>query len=111
MAYPKLTDEPGAVALAAQLRGGELSPIEAVEAALARIEDVDAPINAIAVADFDRARETAQGMTAPGPEQPLWGVPMTVKESFDVAGLPTSWGHERYKGSIAARDARVIARL
>lgn len=112
MAYPKLTDEPGAKALAAQIRGGALSPVAAVEAAIARIEALDAPLNAVVVRDFDRARDAARALgSAPREDQPLFGVPMTVKESFDVAGLPTCWGHERYKGSVATRDARVVARL
>ena len=51
MAFPQLTSEPGAIALAAQIRSGVLSPIEAVEAALARIEDLDAGIDAVVVCD------------------------------------------------------------
>ena len=64
MPYPRLTDEPGAAALAAAIRARKLSPVDAVEQAIARIEDLDAPINAIAVADFDRARAAARAMSA-----------------------------------------------
>ncbi|WP_370191459.1 amidase family protein [Qipengyuania sp.] len=113
MAYPRLTDKPGAIETAAQIARGDISPSEAVGAAIARIEHLDAHINAVVVTDFDRARETARAMTERGPQgnQPLFGVPMTVKESFNVAGLPTTFGHERFADNIAARDAVVVQKL
>ena len=113
MAYPQLTGEPGAIALAAQIRSGSLSPVDAVEAALARIEDLDADIDAVVVCDFDRARDAARALAQNGPrdDQPLYGVPMTIKESFDIAGLPTCWGHEPYRNQLATRDARVVQKL
>lgn len=112
MAYPRLTDRPGAVATAAAVRRGECTPLEAVERAIARIEHLDAHINAVVVTDFERACETARAMgTTPGENQPLFGVPMTVKESFDVAGLPTTFGHERFKDNIAVRDSVAVQRL
>jgi amidase len=112
MAYPRLTDEPGAGALAARIRAGELSPLEAVDAAITRIEASDGPINAVVVRDFDRARDAARALgTSPRDDQALFGVPMTIKESFDVAGLPTCWGHEPHRGNVAGRDAHVVARL
>ena len=113
MAYPQLTKKPGAIETAQAIRDGELSPIEAVEAAISRIEHHDAHINAVVVTDFDRALETARAMTRDGPQghQPLFGVPMTIKESFDIAGLPTCWGHEAYADNIAARDAKVVSQL
>lgn len=113
MAYPQLTGEPGAIALAAQIRSGALSPVDAVEAALARIEDLDADIDAVVVCDFDRARDTAKALARSGlrDDQPLFGVPMTIKESFDIAGLPSCWGHEAYRGQLATRDSRVVRKL
>ena len=112
MAYPKLTEQPGAIATAEAVRRGECTPLEAVDIAIARIEKLDAHINAVVVTDFERARETARTMgTTPGADQPLFGVPMTVKESFDVAGLPTTWGHVEFKDRIAARDSVVVQRL
>ena len=112
MSYPKLTDRPGAIALAAAVRRGECTPLQTVERAISKIEQLDAHINAVVVPDFDRARDAARAMgAAPGPNQPLFGVPMTVKESFDVAGLPTTFGHVKYKDNIAARDAVVVQRL
>ena len=112
MAYPILTDRPGALATAAAIRAGECTPLAAVELAIARIEHLDARINAVVVTDFDRAIAAARALgTAPGPDQPLFGVPMTVKESFDVAGLPTTWGHVRYRDNVAQRDSEVVLRL
>jgi len=111
VAYPKLTDRPGAIATAAAVRRGECTPLQAVERAIAKIEQLDAHINAVVVTDFDRARETARAMTVARGDQPLFGVPMTVKESFDVAGLPTTWGHVEFKDNIAARDSVVVQRL
>ena len=77
--YPKLTSEPGAVEVAAQIRSGALSPVAATEAAIGRIEALDGPINAVVIRDFERARSTARALEASGPQpdQPLFGVPMT----------------------------------
>lgn len=113
MAYPQLTGEPGAAALADSIRGGSLTPLQAVEAAIARIEELDIGIDAVVVCDFERAREAAVALGRDGPrgDQPLYGVPMTVKESFDVAGLPTCWGHETWRNQVAGRDAWVVRRL
>lgn len=108
-----LTDEPGALETARGIRESALSPREAVDAAIARIEKRDAAINAVVVRDFDRASAAADALdgTAPPDDQPLFGVPMTVKESFNVAGLPTTFGHTQFADHIAERDSDVVARL
>ncbi|MFZ1743957.1 MAG: amidase family protein [Pontixanthobacter sp.] len=113
MKYPSCTSEPGAIALSAQIRAGELSPLEAVDAAISRIEQGDEAINAVVVRDFDRARAAAKALDGQvaAQSQPLFGVPMTIKESFDIAGLPTTWGHEQFRGNIAKRDAKVVNQL
>lgn len=113
MAYPKLTDKPGALETAAAIRAGEMSVSEAVDAAIVRIEKLDAEIDALAVPDFERACETAKAMDRNGPdgEQPFFGVPMTVKESFDVAGLQSCWGHERLTDYVAPRDSDLVRRM
>lgn len=113
MAYPKLTDQPGALATARMIAAGELSPREAVDAAISRIEKLDAHVNALAVPDFERALTAAKALDGaiPGADQPLFGVPMTIKESFDIEGLPSCWGHLQYAQNIAARDARVVTQL
>lgn len=113
MAYPQLTDKPGALETAAAIRAGELSVVEAVDAAIVRFEHFDAEIDALAVPDFERACETARAMDRDGPvcEQPLFGVPMTVKESFDVEGLQSCWGHSELTGYVARRDSELVRRL
>jgi amidase len=112
MTILKLTSEPGASEVAAQIRSGELSPLEAVDECIARIEALDGPLNAVVVRDFDRARDAARALEGdPADSRPLFGVPMTVKESFNVAGLPTTFGHLQFKDHIARTDARVVQLL
>jgi amidase len=91
-----------------------VSARELVEAAITRIETLDAKINAVVVRDFDRARrvaDMADAALAKGERRPLLGLPMTVKEQFNVAGLPTTWGHSKYKAWKPAEDALVVQRL
>ena len=100
--------------LAAALAAGTVSALELADAAIARIEATDGPINAVVVRDFDRAMAAAKATDialAKGERGPLLGVPMTVKESFNVAGLPTTWGIESAKDWIAPADAVAVARL
>ncbi|MBX7515025.1 amidase [Qipengyuania sp. GH38] len=113
MAYPQLTDKPGAIETAARIAAGKMSPLEAVDAAIARIEHLDTHINAVVVCDFDRARDAAKemGKSSPSDATPLFGVPMTIKESFDIAGLPTTWGHEAHRDNIATSDSAVVREL
>jgi amidase len=106
--------ERSAIGTAAAIASGETSALAEVEAAIARIEDRDGAINAIVVRDFDRARAAsaqADAAIARGVRLPLLGVPMTVKEAFDVAGLPTTWGLEAHRGFVPAADAAAVARL
>jgi len=113
MAYPQLTEKPGALATAAAIRAGKLSAVEAVDAAILRTDRLDCDIDALAVPNFEAAYAEARALDAAGPadHQPLFGVPMTIKESFDVAGLPTTWGHPRFKDQIAPKDALLVRRL
>lgn len=113
MAYPQLTDKAGALATALAIRTRKISVAEAVDAAITRAGRLDAEICALAVPDFERACETARAMDhAPRRlDQPLFGVPMTIKESFDVAGLPTTWGHPAFKDQPAPRDSLLVKRL
>jgi amidase len=113
MAYPQLTREPGALDTAAAIRAGKFGVLEAVDAAIERLEHLDAEIDALAVPNFQRAYDEARALDAAGPrdDQPLFGVPMTIKESFDVAGLPTTWGYPAFKGKPAPRDALLVRRL
>ncbi|WAP55764.1 amidase [Streptomyces sp. S465] len=100
--------------LAAALRAGEVSSAELTDEAIARIEREDKAINAICVPDFDRARAAARGADqarARGEDRPLLGVPVTVKESYNVAGLPTTWGVPLHRNHMPAEDAVQVSRL
>ncbi|AQZ62115.1 Aspartyl-tRNA(Asn) amidotransferase subunit A @ Glutamyl-tRNA(Gln) amidotransferase subunit A [[Actinomadura] parvosata subsp. kistnae] len=100
--------------LAAAMRAGDVSSVELTDAAIARIERDDKAVNAICVPDFDRARAAARDADrarARGEDRPLLGIPVTVKESYDVAGLPTTWGMPAYRDHVPAEDAVQVARL
>ncbi|MBX9797632.1 amidase family protein [Sphingomonas sp.] len=104
-----------ALATAAAIRAGETTALAECDAAIARIEAGDGAINAVVVRDFDRAREAARAadarVSAGELSGNLAGVPMTVKEAFDVAGLPTCWGVAGFADPVAVADATVVARL
>jgi len=99
--------------LTAGLRRRQFSSLELTDHLIARIERRDAAINAVIVRDFERAREAARAADAAlarGDQRPLLGVPMTVKESFNVAGLPTTWGIPQARDFRANDDALILAR-
>ncbi|HEX3535551.1 MAG TPA: amidase [Stellaceae bacterium] len=107
-AYRSATD------LVAALADKKISSRELVDAAIARIEALDPKINAVVVRDFDRARSAAKAADealARGEKKPLLGLPMTVKEQFRVAGLPTCWGLPKYKDWKPDTDSLVVQRL
>jgi amidase len=100
--------------LVALLQAREVSSAELVERAITRIEAHDGALNAVVVRDFARARAAAaqaDEALARGERRPLLGVPMTVKESFNVAGLPTTWGIPGTQRLPVAEDAVAVARL
>ena len=100
--------------LTAALRAGEVTSAELTDAAIARIERDDKAINAICVPDFDRARAAARDADqarARGEDRPLLGIPVTVKESYNIAGLPTTWGIPLHRNYIPAEDAVQVSRL
>lgn len=97
-----------------RLAARRLGALELTDALIARIEDRDRDINAVVVRDFDRARDAARQADARigrGERLPLLGLPMTVKESNQVEGLPSTWGSPAFTGWIAPEDATVIRRL
>lgn len=106
--------EKTAIETAAAIAKGESSAVDECEAAIRRIEERDGEINAVVVRDFDRAMDAAKAaddQRARGESGPLLGVPMTVKESHDVAGLPSTWGVESNRDYIPGRDSYVVRRL
>ena len=100
--------------LAEAVRTRSVSALELTDAAIARIEALDGPINAVVVRDFDRARDQARQVDlaiANGADLPLAGVPMTVKECFNVAGLPTTFGLDFEREYRPTEDAAAVRRL
>ena len=100
--------------LSAALAAKKVSAVELARDAIARIERHDAKINAICVRDFDRALEAANAADAAlagGEKKALLGIPLTVKESFNIAGLPTTWGIPQQKNFVPAEDALSITRV
>lgn len=107
-------DTATALETARAVKARQVSAREACDAAVRRIERADGPINAVVVRDFERARKAADAVDAslpPDDARPLSGVPMTVKESLDIAGLPTTWGMPVFKELPVRADATAVARL
>src|SRR5437660_6901321 len=103
-----------AVELSAALAAKKVSAVELAEDAIVRIERHDVKINAICVRDFERglaAAHAADAELARGVKKPLLGLPMTVKESYNVAGLPTTWGIPAQKDFTPTEDALSITRV
>src|SRR3954454_10353980 len=103
-----------AVELSAALAAKKVSAVELAQDAISRIERHDAKVNAVCVRDFERgltAARAADAELARGVTKPLLGIPMTVKESFNVAGLPTTWGIPAQKDFTPTEDALPISRV
>jgi amidase len=100
---------------AAMLAGKEVSARELTEALLAWIEAANPGLGAVVALRAEEARAEAaaadQATARGGVLGPLHGVPMTVKDAFDVAGLPTTWGNPAFAGHLAGSDATVVRRL
>ena len=95
------------------LQSGEISSAELTELHISRIETCDDKLNAIPVKTFDRAREAAKSADkriAAGESAPLLGLPMTLKESTLVEGLPQTAGLEGFKGYLPPYDGTLATR-
>ncbi len=100
--------------LAAALSAGQVSAVELARDAIARIEACDSAINAVCVRDFEAGLEAAReadARLARGERAPLLGVPMTIKESFNLAGTPTTWGIPEAREFRPAEDALAVQRV
>jgi amidase len=96
-----------AVGLGEEIRAGRVSPLEVVDAAIARVEQLQPELNGLACADFDRARATA---AATQPDAGFFaGVPTFVKDNSDVQGLPTQQGCPAYVAKPARADGDFAA--
>ena len=101
--------------LAADIRKKKIGCLELLDLYLARVEKYDGALNAVVVRDFDRARTRARAADRALARRQVWGplhgVPMTIKESYDVAGLPTTWGVPAYAKNVATKNAVSVDRL
>ena len=104
-----------AVDLARLIKTRQVSSVEMLEHYFARVDKYNGPINAVIAQNRDAARakaKAADAALAKGDDWgPLHGVPMTVKESYDVAGYKTTWGVPEMKNNTAREDALSIQRL
>jgi Asp-tRNA(Asn)/Glu-tRNA(Gln) amidotransferase A subunit family amidase len=97
---------------------GKISPVELIDAHLDRIERLNPKLNAFVTVDFERARSQANvseaRITSRNTKHSvgvLHGVPITIKSSIDVAGLPCECGSQLRKGFIPRTDATLVTRL
>lgn len=105
----------GAAELAAEIRNKRISSTELLDGYLARIDRHNPALNAIIILDEDAARASAKAaddaLAAGTDVGPLHGVPMTIKESFDLAGHPSTFGRTDRRDHKAVRDALTVERL
>jgi Asp-tRNA(Asn)/Glu-tRNA(Gln) amidotransferase A subunit family amidase len=106
------------VEMAALVRLRKISPVELVEAHLARIEGLNPKLNAFVYVDAGGARRAARAMEAalaanePSDSRgPLFGVPLSIKSSVDVSGWPCECGSALRRNYIATEDAPLVKRL
>lgn len=104
-----------ATELASRIRARRIGCRELLDHMLERVGRFNPRLNAIVVLDVERARARADAADAAIARGDLWGplhgVPMTIKESYDVEGLPTTWGLPELAGHRAERDSAVVRRM
>jgi fatty acid amide hydrolase len=104
-----------ATELAKKIREGDLTSAEVVEACIKQINEVNDRLNALVVPLFDEARaqaaEADRIIAEGGVIGPLHGVPITIKEQFDIAGTETNVGVPSNRGVLAERDGPLVDRL
>lgn len=98
-------DELDATAQAALVRDKEISAVELIDAAIARIEALEPRIGALASHDFDRARDAAK---TPG-DGLFAGVPFLLKDLLAYPGLPHTMGSRAMRGNVAAQGSPYAA--
>ena len=101
--------------LAAAIRRKKIGCLELLETYLARVERYNPALNAVIATDLDGARKRARAADRALARKAIWGplhgVPMTIKESYDVVGLPTTWGVPELKDNYPARNALAVDRF
>ena len=104
-----------AIELATKIKRREISAVELLDHYLDRVEKFNPRLNAIIWMDVDGARaraRSADDALAKGDDWgPLHGVPMTVKEAFNLAGSPTTWGNPEMQDNIPKSNSVVVDRF
>ncbi len=104
-----------AVSMAEQIRQKKLSPVELVEAHLARIEKLNPKLNAFVQVDAEGARRQAraaeESVTRGEKLGPLHGIPISIKSSVEITGMKCEAGSKLRAGFVAAKDAPLVSRL
>jgi Asp-tRNA(Asn)/Glu-tRNA(Gln) amidotransferase A subunit family amidase len=103
-----------ATEMAELVRTRAVSPVELVDACLARLDAVNPRLNAVVTVAPDaaeRARLAEEDVARGRPLGPLHGVPLTVKDSFDTAGLRTTRGSLLFRDHVPREDAEAVRRL
>jgi len=105
----------GAVEVVERLKRGDVSPLELVDAAIARIEATNGAVNAIVTPCYERAREHARRLLqrprADPPPHYLYGLPIAVKDNTDVEGVRCTYGSRIYADRISPASDIVVQRL
>jgi len=101
--------------LATDIRKKKIGCLELLDLYLSRVEQHNPALNAIVAMDVEGARKRARAadraLARKQPWGPLHGVPMTIKESYDVVGMPTTWGIPELKDNLPPRNALAVDRL
>src|SRR6267378_2654222 len=104
-----------ATRLAGEIRDRRIGCLELLDFLVARAEQHNPALNAIVAWQVDGSRERARAADAALARGEVWGplhgVPTTVKESFNVAGLPSTWGNPPWKDNSATDNAVLVDRL
>lgn len=107
--------ELSAIALRRLIGAKQISPVELMDACIARIEQYNPAINAITATDFDRARESAKHAEASVMRGDtlglLHGLPLGVKDLQNTQGLLTTFGNIGKRGNVPTQDNSLVARL
>ena len=101
--------------LVKQLKNKNISAVELLEAHLDQISSINPDINAVVTLDEERARERAAAADKDLEKGidwgPLHGLPMTVKDAYEVAGIVTTGGSPKWKDHVPQVNAEVVDRL
>ncbi len=89
----------------------EIGAVELLDHYIARVEQHNPALNAIVATDFERARAAAKAADAGPRKGRLHGLPMTIKDAYEVAGLRSTGGAPEYADHVPAEHADAVARI